>query len=210
MEKYYKYNRTYHLPCSLGSTCDDKFLESTKAFEEKTIVITEKMDGENTSMYPDKIHARSLDSRDHISRHWVKGEWGRIRSEIPRGWRICGENMYAKHSIYYENLDSYFYVFSIWDDNNMCLSWSDTEIICDSLGIITVPVIGIGIYDEEYLKYLAKNIDFTKTEGFVIRNVESFHYDDFTDNVAKFVRENHVITDQHWMENKVVPNKLRK
>ena len=47
MEDFFKYPRTYHLPWSLGSTNDDKFMEDTVSFIGKRIVITEKMDGEN-------------------------------------------------------------------------------------------------------------------------------------------------------------------
>lgn len=210
MVEFYKYPRTYHLLWSLGSTNDDKFLESPDAFIGKTIVITEKMDGENTNMYPNKIHARSMDSLDHPSRHYVKGMWGQIRNEIPEGWRICGENLYAKHSLYYDNLESYFMVFSIWDENNMCLSWKDTVDISKSLNLVTVPIIDTIVYDEEYLKKLANNFDTDKKEGYVIRNIESFHFNDFTDNVAKWVRPKHITTNEHWMFQEIIPNKLKK
>lgn len=49
-----------------------------------------------------------------------------------------------------------------------------------------------------------------KDEGFVVRNFESFHYDDFSTNVGKWVRPKHVTTDQHWMFSQIVPNKLKK
>lgn len=74
------------------------------------------MDGENTTMMKNYIYARSLDSNNHQSRNWVKGLWGEISYKIPENWRICGENMYAKHSIEYNNLESYFLVYSIWDE----------------------------------------------------------------------------------------------
>lgn len=67
-----KYPRTMHLPWSRGYTDDDKILRATDHFAGQEVVITEKMDGENTTMYPDFIHARSLDSKDHPSRHYVK------------------------------------------------------------------------------------------------------------------------------------------
>jgi len=207
--EYYKYNRTYHLPWSLGSTSDDKFLENTSAFEGEEIIVTEKMDGENTSLYCDKYHARSIDSKDHDSRHWVKGLWGRIRYEIPRGWRICGENLFAKHSIYYEDLESYFMVFSIWNEENVCISWDDTITICNMLGLITVPVICRIKYDEDFLKKLANDLDLNKKEGYVIRNVKSFDYNDFSSNVAKWVRPKHVTSTQHWMYDAITPNKLK-
>lgn len=163
----------------------------------------------NCNMYPDKIHSRSIDSKDHQSRHWVKGLWGNIKNEIPSGWRICGENVFAKHSLYYENLESYFYVYSIWDENNMCLSWDDTKVICESLNLITVPVIETFLFSEEKIIELASKIDITKQEGFVIRNIESFHYNDFSNNVGKWVRKSHVQSDSHWMHDKIIPNKLK-
>jgi ATP-dependent RNA circularization protein (DNA/RNA ligase family) len=185
-------------------------MKDTKSFIGKAIVITEKMDGENTNMYSDRIHARSIDSKHHDSRNWVKGLWGRIKNEIPEGWRICGENLYAKHSLYYEGLPSYFMVFSIWNEKNECLSWVDTLDICSMLNLITVPVIGVGIYDEAYLKELPNKMDLGKQEGFVIRNIEKFHYDNFSENVGKWVRPKHVTTDQHWMFSAITPNKLKR
>ena len=206
---YYKYPRTNHFSWSLGSTNDDKFHKTLEPFIGMQVVNTEKMDGENSNIYNDKFHARSLDSNDHESRHWLKGLWGTIKNEIPDGWRICGENLYAKHSIYYDDLDSYFKVFSIWDENNMCLSWDDTLMICESLNLKTVREISRGIFDEAYLRDLANNIDLNKIEGYVTRNINSFHYDDFNKNVGKMVRKGHVQTDQHWMYNKIIPNKLK-
>ena len=211
MEDLFKYPRTSHIPGSPGATNDDKILKNLSNFEDKIVVITEKMDGENTTMKPEKIHARSLDSADHPSRHWVKGLWGKIKHEIPDGWRICGENLYARHSLPYDDLESYFMVFSIWDENNYALSWKDTVSICESLGLITVPVLGIITFDEYYVtQLLPSTFPTRKKEGFVIRNVESFHYDDFSSNVAKWVRESHVTTDQHWMFGEIIPNTLKK
>jgi len=209
MKAFHKYPRTYHVPWSLGSTNDDKFQDNMDSFKGKKIVITEKMDGENTNMYPDRYHARSIDSKDHESRHYVKALWGGIKHEIPEGWRICGENLYAEHSIKYNDLESYFMVFSIWDENNICLPWNETVEYTKMLGMVTVPVIDIITYDEEYLKDLASKIDINKQEGYVIRDVNPFHYDMFTQNVAKWVREKHITTDQHWMFKKVTPNKLK-
>ena len=210
MEQYYKYNRTYHLPNSLGSTSDDKFMLDTSEFVGKTIIISEKMDGENTNMYPDRYHARSIDSKDHESRHYVKGVWGRIKSQIPDGWRICGENLYAKHSLYYEDLESYFMVFSIWDENNMCLSWNDTVDFCKMLDLVTVPtLVERMLFDDKFILDFPSKIDTSKQEGFVIRNVDTFHYDEFYKNVGKWVRPKHVTSGNHWMFEKIVPNKLR-
>ena len=92
-----KYPRTYHLPFSKNMNEDDRMLSSMDSFKDKRVVVTVKMDGENTTMYNDYIHARSLDSQSNITRSWVKNFWSNIKSDIPAGYRICGENLFAKH-----------------------------------------------------------------------------------------------------------------
>ncbi len=208
----YKYPRTYHVPLSPGTTSDDKIKHDMSCFDGKTVIITEKMDGENTSLYRDYTHARSLDSNNHPSRNYVKGIWGKIRHLIPEGWRICGENMYAEHSIHYDNLEDYFLVFSIWNDKNECLSWEDTKKMCQELGLKTVHVIKTAhIFDPIHIHQLGLFIikQTSSVEGFVIRNAESFHYNDFSDNVVKWVRENHIQTDEHWMSKPIIKNNLK-
>ncbi len=206
---HHKYPRTYHLPWSLGTTSDDRFMHDTTPFHGKQVIVTEKMDGENTNMYSDRIHARSLDSLDHDSRHWVKGLWGQIKHEIPDGWRFCGENLFAKHSIFYEELPTYFMLFSVWNEENKCLSWSETEDIAGMLGLQTVPVMAKMEYNEDYLKKLANTMDLNQKEGFVVRDADGFAYEDFAQHVAKWVRAKHVQTDKHWMTQMIIPNKLK-
>jgi len=200
----YKYPRTYHLPHSEGCTSDDKKLSNYDNFIGKEIIITEKRDGENSTLYTDYTHARSLDSADHPSRHWLKNMWTNICYNIPKGWRICGENLYAKHSIYYENLETYFEVFSIWNEKNECLSWDETLEWCELLNLKHVPILWRGKFDEEFIKQF--KVDTELQEGYVIRIVDSFKYNDFEKSIAKYVRKDHVQTDNHWMNSKIIPN----
>lgn len=202
-----KYPRTFHLPNSPGISSDDKVLPSTVVFHKKEVVITEKLDGENTTMYPDYIHARSIDGRYHPSRDWVKAFHAQIRHQIPIGDRICGENLYAQHSIAYNDLESYFYGFSYWSQQ-LCLDYDNTIAIFEQLGINSPTVIYRGIYDDSIVESIANSFPNEK-EGFVIRITESFHYDDFHNSVAKWVRKNHVTTNDHWMHQLIVPNRLR-
>ncbi|MEZ5323717.1 MAG: RNA ligase family protein [Verrucomicrobiales bacterium] len=204
----YKYPRTPHLPWSLGGTSDDAYLFDTTHFDGTEVVVTEKMDGENTSLYRDRMHARSLDSQNHPSRNWVKAMHGAICHEIPEGWRICGENVYARHSIAYDSLDSYFYVFSVWDDTNSCLSWQETCEWATLLGLPTVPVL---LESAEWNEEIVRNleIDTATQEGYVVRRSDAFAYDDFRISLAKWVRKGHVQTDQHWMHSEIIPNRMR-
>ena len=137
----YKYPRTRHLPWSPGASRDDVIAKEVEAFSGQRVIVSEKMDGENTTLYRDHSHARSLDSRHHPSRNWVKGLHGSIAHEIPEGWRICGENLYARHSIDYEELSTYFMLFSVWDADNRCLDWDSTCEWAELLGLETVPVL---------------------------------------------------------------------
>ena len=58
-----KYPRTYHLHYSeKKSNNDDKVHINDSHFNGKEVIVTVKMDGENTSIYNDFIHARSLNS----------------------------------------------------------------------------------------------------------------------------------------------------
>jgi hypothetical protein len=204
----FKYPRSFHLPFSEGCSSDDKKLLSIEHFIGKEIVMSQKMDGENSTLMKECIYARSLDSVDHPSQHWLKGFWSTFNYNIPEDWRICGENLYAKHSIPYTNLITYFEVFSIWNENNICLSWDDTEDWCKLLGLTTVPVIWRGIFDENFLRNY--KFDTEKQEGYVIRLVDNFSYDDFDISLAKFVRSNHVTSSKHWKQEKVIPNTLKK
>lgn len=207
-----KYPRTYHLPWSEGLTDDDRMLESLDSFIGKRVIVTEKMDGENTTFYNDYIHARSLDGNNHPSRNWVKNFWSTICYEIPEGWRVCGENLFAKHSIFYPALESYFYGFSIWNEKNMCLSWDATLVYLRLLDITPVRVMYDGIFDEEKIKVLHQKDDgfnLVQTEGYVVRLAESFVYEDFKKSVGKFVRKDHVQTGKHWMyDSEVQQNQL--
>ena len=166
------------------------------------------MDGENTTMTHEHIYARSPDSGSHPSRNWVKGLWGSIRHEIPPDWRSCGENLFARHSVPYNNLPSYFMVYSIWDENNQCINIDETIEFCKLLGLEFVPTLHRGIFDLDFIKNF--QIDKDRQEGFVMRLTKSFRFEDFNKSVVKWVRKGHVKSEIHWMQQTLVPNGLRK
>jgi hypothetical protein len=226
----YKYPRTYHLPFSPAYNFDDERLVDMSNLMGAEVVITEKMDGECTTLYGDgRWHARSLDnSRKHVSRDWIANYWAKtnvvrtfpdldssdttatFKYEFPKKWRICGENLYAKHSIHYTNLREFFCAFSIWDESNNCLDWDMTEDILRKLEIPTPPVMYEGTLSYDVMTSIASNIDLNNQEGFVVRSRGSFHYDDFQKHVAKWVRANHTPQDQkNWFKAQVVRNKLK-
>ncbi|MFD9163601.1 RNA ligase family protein [Streptomyces sp. NPDC059558] len=199
------YPRTPHLPWSPGASADDVRAVGLAGLAGREVVVTEKLDGENTTLYADGLHARSLDSAHHPSRAWVKGLQGRIGAGIPAGWRVCGENMYARHSIPYEGLDSWFYGFSVWDGEH-CLDWDRTVRFLRGLGVPTPRVLWRGTFDERALRRL--KLDTARQEGYVVRTADGFTREEFAGCVAKWVRGGHVQTGTHWMFAQVVPNGL--
>ena len=208
--KYIKYPRTYHLSYS-NLLKDDRILENENQFAGKEVIVSLKKDGENSTLYNDYIHARSLDSNNHETRNWLKGLWSKISYMIDENMRICGENLYAVHTIKYNNLKSYFYVFSIWIDN-ICLSWDETIEYCTILGLDVVDVIYRGIYDEKLIKDAFKPYEKTE-EGYVVRLSGEFKFSDFRKSIAKFVRPEfrQMINNSHghWISKKIETNELK-
>ncbi|MBT2469884.1 AAA family ATPase [Streptomyces sp. ISL-66] len=199
------YPRTPHLPWSPGATSDDVRTTGIDGLAGREVVVTEKLDGENTTLYADGLHARSLDSGHHPSRAWVKALQSRIGPGIPADWRVCGENVYARHSLAYEELDSWFYGFSVWDGDH-CLDWDRSVRFLHGLGVPGPRVLWRGVFDERALRRL--RLDTTRQEGYVVRTVAGFERADFGRCVAKWVRGGHVRTDAHWMYARVVANGL--
>lgn len=210
-----KYPRTLHLPWSPGRTKDDRVHSSLRYWMGKELVVTEKMDGENTTVYSDGyIHARSVDSKNHRSRDRLRADIQNWAYDLPRGWRACGENLTAVHSIQYRDLPDRFLLFSIWDGNR-CLGWDETVEWAELLGLSTPRVIWRGVPESEdelkrELTAAWKELGGEdESEGYVVRLAESFAIRDFHRALGKFVRSNHVTSAQHWMHRPYEENGIR-
>ena len=205
-----RHPRVHHVPWSPGVHDDDRVMASIERFVGQRVIVHEKMDGEQTNMYRDFIHARSLDGQHHASRDWVKGLWGRIAHDIPPDWRVCCENVYAKHSIAYDNLTSYAYGYAVWNERNECLPWDQTKEWLELLGIEPCPVIYDGTFDERLIRGLYdERRDWGSREGYVVRIADAFSYGQYRRCVGKYVRRGHIQTARHWMHGRAIePNKL--
>jgi hypothetical protein len=191
--------RTMHLPWSTGRTKDDRALPDVEFFRGKRVVVTEKLDGENTSVWgaDGYVHARTVDPlAPHPSRDRMKALAAELGPDIPVDWRVTGENIAAVHSIRYENLPPhprwFFRPFNVWNERNECLAWGDVEEWCSLLDLQPVPVLYDGTFDEGVIRSLAsttRNGD--PSEGYVVRLYEGFPFRDYRRAVGKFVRANH-------------------
>lgn len=201
-----KYPRTYHFPFSEGAVNDDRVQEAWQDILKHPLVITEKLDGENTCIKSNGVYARSHGA---VNRNpWARPIWdiweqvGRSLGEL----HIFGENLYAVHSIEYPRLSHYFYVFAIRDGDTW-LSWEQVNFYAQILGLPVVPLVRQGLFDEAGLRgaIAQQQSEGSKmggiSEGIVCRIEGAFQDADFPRMVLKYVRKNHVQTDEHWIKN---------
>jgi hypothetical protein len=201
-----KYPRTYHFPFSPGTTSDDRIKHDWQSLLQHEVVLTEKLDGENTCLKADGIFARSHGAP--TLNPWAKNMWdlhAQHKSSLGN-YHIFGENLYGVHSIEYERLEHYFYVFAIREGDTW-LAWDEVSFLAQLLDMPTVPVVARGIFKENEIKTIVDNTLKTGSalggvcEGIVCRNAAAFETATFSDNVLKYVRKNHVKTDEHWTRN---------
>lgn len=229
MIPYQKHPRTYHFSFSQGVQSDDKLLTSDAAFQDEEVVAWVKLDGENTSLYSNYSHARSIDSRHNFTRDWVKKLHSVLKHQIPEDMALIGENLWAEHAIRYPDgfLQGYFYLFAILERGETYLSFDELVAYADLLDLPLPGVLYRGPYDKDKLAKLAQrlalpvavkaessqfsdesftplvdSLDLTLCEGFVTRVTRAFSFDEYSKCVAKYVRAGHVQEDaEHWLKN---------
>lgn len=182
-----KHPRTNHLPWSEGATEDDEFIPGLDRLQDTKVVVTAKMDGEQTTCYRDYLHARSVDGRHSDAQSLVRAFHAKWGWQIPDHWRVCGENMYEVHTIKYK-LPTYFFVHSIWNDRNVCLGWDDTIEWCSLLGLAHVPVLYRGPWNEKAVQAIYRpSFEGNSLEGYVVRTAAGFSLAEYPLCVGKFV-----------------------
>lgn len=216
-----KYNRTYHFPWSPGGTSDDKIATTIdRLIGKHPLVITEKMDGSNTSLEADGCFARTHSGPPaHRSFHGLKALHSIVKNKIPQGVQLFGEWCYAKHSIEYSELPGYFMLFNVREfigDRAFWMSWAEVKLWAEEIGVPTVPVLFEGsIQTEAELKELVESLMIQPSacggirEGVVVRLSCEFPDSEFSESVMKCVRANHVQTTEHWKNQEIIRNKLK-
>jgi len=209
-----RYPRTLHLPFSMEVHKDDKVIRDCSNFINREVVITEKLDGGNCCFHDGKTYARSTTQETKCETfHFVKRAIAWKTKDIKHHF-FYGENLYAKHSISYNKLESFFNLFAV-RDSELWLSWSEVEHLSEMVfECPTVPVLFRGIFKsiQEIENWMYKEIKKPSAygeerEGFVIKVTHRYPIEDHSSCVAKFVRKGHVQTDEHWSKS-WQPNKL--
>ncbi len=211
-----KYGRTYHYPFSPGTTSDDRINSGYWSDLQSIAVLvhTEKLDGENNCLSRLGMFARSHAAP--TTSPWtqtLRSYWNLIRNDLGN-LEVFLENCYAVHSLAYQELDHHFFVFAV-REHDMWLSWEETKFYAALLNLPTVPEIsfvrelpGKAEYEQNILQMAAGPGAFDPVdiatgraatmEGIVSRNTGSYHKEDFSNNVFKYVRKGHVKTGEHW------------
>lgn len=210
-----KYPRTWHLPWSLGVEDDDEVHpEVGSLFGGLEVVVSEKLDGQNATVYPDGYtHARSLDSRAlSAERAWMRAQAAQFGSlGLPETMRVAGENLYARHSIAYHALPAYFIGFAVFD-GDWCLSWDETVEWLRLVDVVHVPVLYRGPWDEKLVRACWTGRSTAspgdEQEGYVVRVASRFPASEFTTHTAKFVRADHNRLAGRDRHGPVIPNGL--
>jgi hypothetical protein len=228
-----KYPSTPYLPFSPGYDPNDINLPDLKPFLNMPLVVTVKMDGSNTCLSRELVAARNGSHADHESFDMLKAmHKSGIAERIPEGVQVFGEWLYAKHSIYYSGdlaVSALFQPFGVYHQaTEMFGGWTDVESIAKRMGLPTTPVLlKDEVFTQEWLLQ-SKLSDLAETaiehghEGIVVRTMYPFPYGSFegyeTSNgktawrvasIAKYVRANHVQTDDHWSQQAIVKNEAK-
>ena len=203
-----KYPRSFHLPWSPGGTRDDKRMASVAGLIGTEIVVTEKLDGSNMALTREAVFARSNSGPpSHPSFAWAKALQARIGGQIEPGVTLFGEYCYAVHSIVYEELPGYFFLFGVRDDDSG--AWWEWDLVTAQAGLLelpTVPEVFRGVVESEgALERLVRGVGGGvsvfggEREGVVARVARGFDDAEFAGVLGKYVRADHVQTDEHWM-----------
>jgi hypothetical protein len=219
MERQRKYGRTYHYPFSPGTTSDDRinnaYWQDIQGIN--LLIQTEKLDGENNCLNRDGVFARSH-AAPTVSA-WtrqIRQRWQHIKNDLG-DIELFGENLYATHSIEYRALEQDFYLFAV-RCKDMWLSWEEVKFYVALFDFACVPELTLSERPQTEAEYRRAVIALAggagcfaphdvhsglpcTLEGIVTRNAAEFPVAQFSHNVFKYVRKNHVKTDRHWRVN---------
>ncbi len=91
----------------------------------------------------------------------------------------------------------------------------EAKVFAAELGLAVVPELFRGVVSNERdLRRLSEELAHEPSafggtrEGVVIRVAERFATDDFSRSLAKWVRKDHVATDEHWLNMQIRPQRL--
>lgn len=214
------YPSTRHWPESMSVHRDDHYHRDPDFFVGKDVVITEKLDGGLTQFADGNVYARSSGAPT------TAGWFSYVKSvTLPKLYNVnpkyqpIGEDLYGVHSIVYDPLPDTFFLFHVLEradqnigtantDGDFFWSWTGVDLFARGHELRTVPLLFEGEFGStaEITKWFFDEIKKPSLygpvrEGFVMRIADEIPFSEFGMNTCKFVRANHVQTDEHWTRN---------
>ena len=155
-----KYPRTPHLEGSrLGPGDEDLSQNPFSVIAGKKIVVEEKCDGANSAVSFDGDGNLLLQSRGHYltggyrEKHYnLMKQWANLHRDVFYSvlgdrYMMYGEWMYAKHTVFYDNLPHYFLEFDIYDrETEKFLDTPSRHALLVDLPVVSVPVLKTGAF----------------------------------------------------------------
>jgi hypothetical protein len=161
MREIVKYPRTPHLEGSRLQPGDEDLDQvPLETLVGKYCVIEEKIDGANAGLSLDEDGRLRLQSRGHVlvggprERHWdLFKRWAHahardLADHLRGGITLYGEWLYAKHTVFYDELPHYFFEFDILDATGAFWSTARRREHLLGLPIVAVPVLWEGVVDD--------------------------------------------------------------
>lgn len=158
LESILKYPRTPHLEGSrLQKGDSDKDQVPYTDIASKYIVLEEKVDGANAGISFSDAGDLLLQSRGHyltgggrenqfaLFKSWATHHQDIFLERLEDRYIVYGEWMFAKHTMYYDQLSHMFQEFDVWDkERKMFLSTAARRVLLAGLPIESVPVLHEG------------------------------------------------------------------
>ena len=155
-----KYPRTEHIEGSRQQPGDEDLqVVPFRQIAGRHLVVEEKIDGANTAISFDEQGALLLQSRGHYltggprERHfnlfksWANMLAGALRPILGSRYVLYGEWLYAKHTVFYDQLPHYFFEFDVLDQTSGdFLSTERRRALLQGAGLISVPVLKMGAF----------------------------------------------------------------
>ena len=156
-EAIHRYPRTHHLEGSRLQPGDHDLAQvPLETLRGTYCVVEEKLDGANAGMSLDDDGRLRLQSRGHVltggprERHfdlfkqWARTHEAALAQRLVGGLTLYGEWLYAKHTIFYDQLPHYFMEFDIRDASGAFWSTERREKHLAGAPITAVPVLWRG------------------------------------------------------------------
>jgi ATP-dependent RNA circularization protein (DNA/RNA ligase family) len=220
-----KYPRTPHITGSRIQPGDEDLdAVARETLRGLLVVVEEKLDGSNCGITFDSNKTLLLQSRGHILsggprerqfdlfKRWASHHAARLYEILGQRYTMYGEWLYARHTIYYDELPHYFMEFDILDrEHNEFLSTERRYAMLQQSPVVSVPVLapaGPVTSLEQYIGQSRCSSSATM-EGLYLKHEENGR----VIGRYKFVREGfrQAVEDsgEHWMDRPIEPNRLR-